>query len=776
MLLRLRLIGRMEALTLGNESVLPLGRKTRGLLAILALSGRKPVLRLRLAELLWSRRSEEQARASLRQEIHRLLEALSPLGTEVIAVERHTLALKPALTSVDAERILTAHPGQADSLPPFEGVLLEELNGTDPAFDQWLAGERVRLRDHAIGLFEDMLRRQRDPQGSLDAARQLLVLDGLHERAWQATVQGQLALGNGVLARQSGERCMASFAAVPGAVPGPELRELLASVGLTAGGADHAEPPTGAAPDAPANDLHASIGAAVTPPDAKPRPGLASSNGTMPGPMPAGPPDAAAHGDGTFGNGAMVTEPGWERAAPGRLAGLSETRSVAAITGLPLVAVLPVQDLGSGGDAAWTGNGQTPPLDFPSGLVAAIQGTLSGSRWLRLLLGSELQDSLSQGRDDAFLRRGLGLDYLLDGTMQRVGGQVRVILRLSDIRRYGQLIWAQRFDAEAADPLAFQDLIAARVAARLPTELMLAESRCLRRLAESELDPHGLAIQALCRLTDGDRTQIERAVGLLERSLERETDNPIAHCALSVAHLLRALQRWDDPQAAAARAEAAARAAIACDPQASFGLIGCAHVLSELRDQPEAALSLLDQALSLRPHSAEAWATGAYPLIRLGRLDEAARWFDTYKALFATHPFQILLDLPALLIALLRGDDAAAARIGLAQSELRPNYAPILVPYLAALGHLRQSGEADRVRARLLGFWPDCSVSGLVRSAGLRVPTHAARLEQGLRLAGLDDAAPAAPDQDAAPGPAAGAATAPEGRLARTRLQDRQTG
>ena len=72
---RLRLIGQMEAWTLTAESILPTGRKTRALLAILALSAPRPVLRGRLAEMLWSRRPEEQARASLRQEIHRLLDA-----------------------------------------------------------------------------------------------------------------------------------------------------------------------------------------------------------------------------------------------------------------------------------------------------------------------------------------------------------------------------------------------------------------------------------------------------------------------------------------------------------------------------------------------------------------------------------------------------------------------------------------------------------------------------------------------------------------------------
>ena len=81
---RLRLIGQMEAWTVTSESVLPAGRKTRALLASVALSAPRPALRGRLAELLWSRRPEEQARASLRQEIHRLLEALSPAKTDIL--------------------------------------------------------------------------------------------------------------------------------------------------------------------------------------------------------------------------------------------------------------------------------------------------------------------------------------------------------------------------------------------------------------------------------------------------------------------------------------------------------------------------------------------------------------------------------------------------------------------------------------------------------------------------------------------------------------------
>ena len=144
---RLRLIGQMEAWTLNSESILPPGRKTRALLAIVALSAPRPVMRARLAELLWSRRPEEQARASLRQEIHRLLDVLAPAGQELLSINRDSLALRPGVVWVDVDEVLRATAAHSASLALLDGDLLESMDGIDPAFDVWLAAERERLRD-----------------------------------------------------------------------------------------------------------------------------------------------------------------------------------------------------------------------------------------------------------------------------------------------------------------------------------------------------------------------------------------------------------------------------------------------------------------------------------------------------------------------------------------------------------------------------------------------------------------------------------------------------
>ncbi len=690
-LLRLNLIGRMQALTLANESVLPLGRKTRGLLAILALSGRRPVLRLRLAELLWSRRSEEQARASLRQEIHRLLEALTPLGVDVITVERHTLALKPALTSVDAERILNASAHQAETLPPIDGVLLEELNGTDPALDAWLQGERNRLREHAIGLFEQMLLRQREPAGTLAAARQLLLLDTLHERAWRATIRAQLQQGDTGLALQTAERCNAAFAARHGAEPGPETRRLLSELGRTSSGSL-------------AGDILRTVDSVVAD---EPAP-VQELDGAIGG-QGAGEPTAAVQASGMA-----------------RLSDSSEARRRDPNDSQPLLAVLPLLDLDGGGQAGLT-----------SGVVDAITAGLVRQTQLKLLSGTELQGSLSQGREDAVLRRAFGLDYVLDGTLQRAAGRLRVIVRLTDIRQHGQIVWAQRFDAAEADLLALQDQIATVVSARLPTEIMLVEGRRMRRRPLSELDSHGLVVRAFSCILNGDPAQSEQALALLSQSIDRDAEDPLAHVAAGLAHLLRALQRWGDTAREAELADACTRIGVERAPLLAVAMALRCVVRSELGDVPEAALALAERARSLQPESPSSWAASVFPLVRLGRLDEAATCFARYKALFPTHPFEMLLDLPGIMIPLLQGEDEEAARIGLTLSELRPGFGPPLGPYLSALGHLRRAGEAARVRSQLDAIWPGQDVSRLVAAAGLRRAADRERYAAGLRLGGL---------------------------------------
>jgi DNA-binding SARP family transcriptional activator/TolB-like protein len=224
---RLRLIGQMEAWTIRSETVLPSGRKTRALLASIAMAAPRPVLRGRLAEQLWSRRPEEQARASLRQEIHRLLEAMSPAETEILIITRDHLTLRPGAVWIDVEEVMRATVAQPASLSLLDGELLEDLDGVDPNFDAWLAAERERLRDRARTIAEATLKEDLEPEAVIAAAMRLLGIDRTHEGGWRALMKAHAARGERGLAVQAYDRCRATLADMLDAAPSMETQRLL---------------------------------------------------------------------------------------------------------------------------------------------------------------------------------------------------------------------------------------------------------------------------------------------------------------------------------------------------------------------------------------------------------------------------------------------------------------------------------------------------------------------------------------------------------------------
>ncbi len=710
-LLRLQLVGPMQALTLDNESVLPPGRKTRGLLAILAMSGRRPVLRSKLAEMLWSRRSEEQARASLRQEIHRLLDALAPVGAPVISVERHSLALRPALTAVDAERLLNANvnhviaqasapsriqvggaagaggPG-GSILPPLNGVLLEELNGTDPALDAWLTAERRRLHEHALALFESALQRRPEPVASIAICRQLLLLDPLHEAAWRGLIRTQLLQGERGAALQSAERCAALFSRRVSGAPGEETSRLLNELrnGLAAVTADAA-----AADREPQNDVASD----------------AASEGALdlPGP-PAAPQLVAAE---AAAGEAVVSITGH------RLRG----RSIATL------AVLPPLDLDAGA------NDKLVPA-----LTEELVAGLASRSIIAVVSGSMLAQALAAGRDDALLRRNFGLDYVLDGTILRGRSRIRIILRLLDLRLQGHVVWAKRFDCDPLDATTRLDEVAAQVSAQLPWELVVIESRRVGARPAAELNAVQLALRALSLVMRSQRQQNDKAGELLARARALDPDHPLVSLVETMRHFVRATQFWGSFEDEGTLAQAAMREVLqgGVDPP-GIALIGLIH--GHLLDDPRVGLALIERALQIEPNLGMGLVFAAFVLARIGELDEAERRYALYKRLCPLHPMHYLFDGIAVTIALLQGRDEQAASLGQELIELSPSLLYPAIPCLAAFGHLGLREEAERLLARIQGLAPGLSIEDVLGNMRLRSEVDRARIADGLRAAGM---------------------------------------
>ncbi len=221
--LRLRLFGTVEATDARGVSVLPRARKTKAVLAVLALSAPRPVLRVRLTSLLWSNRENEQARASLRQALHELQEVFGADAGSLLWADRSSLALRDNLLWVDAREIARLPTLSRETLDVLRGAFLEDLDGLDPSFDRWLAAERERLRGISRELGLTILAAQRQPDAIIEAAERLLAIDAGHERAWRAIINARLDQGDRVGAVAAFDRCQSALANLGGLAPPADL-------------------------------------------------------------------------------------------------------------------------------------------------------------------------------------------------------------------------------------------------------------------------------------------------------------------------------------------------------------------------------------------------------------------------------------------------------------------------------------------------------------------------------------------------------------------------
>lgn len=240
-----RLFGRFAVRrTADGADLTPRGRKARALIAFLLLESR-PVDRDRLAGLLWSERGQAQAHASLRQtllELRDLAQGPAPL----LRIERQQVATTGAAAlDIDAMAAMAAN-GDAEGLAAALGegdVLLADMDGLDPAYDQWLRAMRITRGDALVAAAYDAARMaiaSGQTEAALHLARQLQRLDPFDETAARLAMEAAAASGQPHIARRIYDGLCKTLRGELGTGPGAETRALHDRLATTAAAAQPA--------------------------------------------------------------------------------------------------------------------------------------------------------------------------------------------------------------------------------------------------------------------------------------------------------------------------------------------------------------------------------------------------------------------------------------------------------------------------------------------------------------------------------------------------------
>jgi DNA-binding SARP family transcriptional activator len=235
--LRLNLLGGFQA-RLGSGQILRLRtRHTQALLAYLALARGSPQPRDKLAALLWGHLPQDEARSRLRQALFALRKALALADPCCLNVDGDALALDRAGVEVDAilfEELLG--DGSPDALERaaslYQGELLQGLPAQGPhfsAFEEWLGGERERLRELALETLAKLVGAQRmagSPERALCTILRLLALDPLQEAAHRTAMRLHVQLGRRTAALRQYQVCVNSLRRELNVEPEEETRQL----------------------------------------------------------------------------------------------------------------------------------------------------------------------------------------------------------------------------------------------------------------------------------------------------------------------------------------------------------------------------------------------------------------------------------------------------------------------------------------------------------------------------------------------------------------------
>jgi adenylate cyclase len=361
----------------------------------------------------------------------------------------------------------------------------------------------------------------------------------------------------------------------------------------------------------------------------------------------------------------------------------------------PSIAVLPFANM----------SGDPEQEYFADGMVEEIITALSRIRWLFVIARNSTFTYKGQAIDVKQVGRELGVRYVLEGSVRRAGGHVRITAQLVDAST-GTHLWADRFDGSLEDVFELQDKVAISVAGIIEPTLQAAETARTAGRPTDDLTAYDLYLRAFPMFLSASR-QIPEALRLLEMAIARDPNyGPALAWAALCCYRLVNDNRSEDLAADVRKGTDFAKRALEVAEDNPGILANTAQALAFFGEDIDAMITLVDRALTLNPSFARGWYISGILRLWAGQPDMAIEHLETslrlsprarvgpaFVAVGAAHLVSRRFDeaVPKLILAIQEDPSAPAAYRLLA----------------ACYAHMGKLNEARAVVERLRTFAPD---------------------------------------------------------------------
>ena len=350
----------------------------------------------------------------------------------------------------------------------------------------------------------------------------------------------------------------------------------------------------------------------------------------------------------------------------GALAFLREpevSNSIASPAAIRSIAVLPFRPIGTGAEDEYLG----------LGMADALITKLSNLREMNVRPTSSVRKYGGQGHDPVTAGRELGVEAVVEGSVQKVGEQVRVTVQLVSVRD-GAPLWGQTFDERFTNIFKVQDQISEQVARSMIPSLSNAEREMLAERYTENSEAYGLYLKGRYfwnkRTVDG----LKKGIGYFEAAVEKDPQFALAYVGLADSYSLLSDYGSLPPQQIYPLAKQAVMRAVELDDRlaeahAALGLIKTTYDWEWTGAEVE-----YRRAIELNPNYETAHQWYAEYLSAMGRHDEAITEIRRAKEI---NPFSMIINaIEVSVLCVAREYDQGIAQ-GQKALEMDPHFAEV---------------------------------------------------------------------------------------------------
>ncbi len=394
----------------------------------------------------------------------------------------------------------------------------------------------------------------------------------------------------------------------------------------------------------------------------------------------------------------------------------------------PAIAVLPFGNL----------SGDPEQEYFADGIAEDLITRLSAAGWgFPVIARNSSFVYKGQAVDVKQVSRELGVRYVVEGSVRKVGDRVRISAQLIDAAT-GAHVWAETYDRELRDIFAVQDEITQAIVGSINPALREAESARVARKEPRNLGAYDLAMRGWWHWFKLTKEENAKARSLFKRAIELDPQSSSAFEGLAYTHFNDAAFQWTDtPAESDSELMRAARRSVELDANNATAQIVLSLAYVRAR-RPDEMIAAAERAVELDPSlaMAHAWLGGF--LASHGRLEEALASAEKAIRLSPRDPFHWFYFHRLATVHFQARRYEAAVEWARRSIRGNPRFPYSRATLAAAYAHL---GRLDDARAEVeellrvqpgfsLAFWRESSVSD---------PDYRDHYLDGLRKAGLKE-------------------------------------